>query len=236
MRKYHVRESDHLTKQRDNKRVLLGEVEAKQLLQRAGIPVTDTRLARTKNEAAIISREMGFPVVLKIASGDVPHKSDVGGVKVGLVNTAQVQKAYSEIIAGVRESLPGARIEGISVQPMAQPGVEVIIGMAEDAQFGPVIMFGLGGIWVEALKDVSFRVVPVSARDAAEMVREIKGFAALRGYRGQEKINMSFLEKLIVKVSRFIEKNPNVKELDINPLIAYGDGAVAVDARIIMKL
>jgi acyl-CoA synthetase (NDP forming) len=217
------------------KGIILSEVEAKSLLEHAGIPVIDTRLARTKSEVVSLSREIGFPVVLKIVSPDVIHKSDVGGVRVGLANTTQVRNAYTDIISSVREKLPTARIEGISVQKMAPSGVETIIGMTEDDQFGPVVMFGLGGIWVEALKDVAFRVVPVSAWDAREMVREIKGFAALQGYRTQEPVDLTFLEKLLTKISKFIEKNPQVKELDINPLIAYRDGAVAVDARIMMK-
>ncbi len=217
------------------KSVMLNEVEAKKLLEQAGIPVIDTRLASTKSEACSLSQEIGFPVVLKIVSPDIVHKSDIGGVKVGLTNTTQVRKAYSEIISSVRENAPGARIEGVSVQKMAKPGVEIIIGMTEDDQFGPVIMFGLGGIWVEALKDVAFRIVPVSAWDADEMIREIKGFAVLQGYRGQEAVDLSFITKTITQVSEFIEKNPQIKELDINPLIAYDDGAVAVDARIVMK-
>jgi len=217
------------------KSVMLSEVEAKKLIEQAGIPVNDTRLARTKSEAVSLSREIGFPVALKIASPDVVHKSDVGGVKTGLANTAQVQKAYTEIVANIKGNLPDATIEGVSVQKMARPGVEIIIGVTEDVQFGPVVMFGLGGIWVEAIKDVAFRVVPVSAWDADEMVREIKGFAVLQGYRGQEAVDISFLAKLITRISEFIEKNPQVKELDINPLIAYGDGAVAVDARIVIK-
>ena len=214
---------------------MLNEVEAKKLLEQAGIPVNDTRLARTKSEAVSLSQEIGFPVALKVVSPDVVHKSDIGGVKVGLINTAQVQKAYTEIIANVKESLPDATIEGVSVQKMVLPGVEIIIGVTEDAQFGPVVMFGLGGIWVEAIKDVVFRVVPVTAWDAEEMVREIKGFAVLQGYRGQEAVDLSFLAKLITRISEFIEKNPRFKEIDINPLIAYSDSAVAVDARIVMK-
>ena len=217
------------------KNVMLNEVEAKKLLEQAGIPVNDTRLARTKSEASSLSRKIGFPVVLKIVSPDVVHKSDVGGVKVGLVNTAQVQKAYTEIVGSVKEKVPDATIEGVSVQKMGRPGVEIIIGVTEDAQFGPVIMFGLGGIWVEAIKDVVFRVIPVTTWDAEEMVREIKGFAVLQGYRGQEAVDLSFLVKLITRISEFIEKNPRVKELDINPLIAYADGAVAVDARIVVN-
>jgi len=224
-----------MTEQQPKNRLMLDAAETKKLLEEAGIPFVETRLARAKKEAASLSREIGFPVVLKIVSPDVVHKSDAGGVKAGLANTAQVLKAYTGIISNVKRKLPGARIEGIAVQKMARPGVEVIIGMSEDAQFGPFIMFGLGGIWVEVLKDITFRVIPVTAWDAAEMVREIKGFDILRGYRGQEPIDVPFLEKLIIKVSDFIEKNPQVKELDINPLVAYGKGAVAVDARIIIE-
>jgi acyl-CoA synthetase (NDP forming) len=224
-----------MTGQPQKNRLLLNEVEAKKLIEQAGIPVVATRLARTRQEATSLSREIGFPVVLKIVSPDIVHKSDAGGVKVGLANTTQVLRAYTGIIASVKKSLPGARIEGISVQEMARPGIEIVIGMIEDAQFGPVIMFGLGGIWVEAHRDVAFRLVPVTARDAAEMVREIRGFAVLKGYRGLEPVDIPFLEKLLTRVSEFIEKNPQVKELDINPLVAYRDGAVAVDARIIIE-
>jgi acyl-CoA synthetase (NDP forming) len=217
------------------KQTLLNELEAKELIRKAGVPVVDTRLAKSGKEAAALAKEIGFPVVMKIVSPDIAHKSDIGGVRVNIANTAQLHRAYSEIIAAVREKKPAAKIEGVSVQQMARPGVEVIIGMAEDAQFGPFLMFGLGGIWVEVLKDVAFRIVPVTRRDAAEMVREIKGFALLNGYRGQEPVDVDYLEKLIVKVSDFIEKNPQIKELDINPLIAYKDGAVAVDARVVVE-
>jgi acetate---CoA ligase (ADP-forming) subunit beta len=217
------------------KRTLLNEVEAKDLLQKAGIPVVETRLARTKKEAVSISREMGFPVAMKIISPDISHKSDIGGVKLGLNNLTQVGNAYSEIISSVIQKMPQARIEGVSVQKMARPGVELIIGMNQDPQFGPVLMFGLGGILVEVLKDVSFRLVPITLRDAAEMVREIKGFALLQGYRGQEPVNIPNLEELLVKVSNFIEKNPQIKELDLNPLFAYKDSIIAVDARIVLE-
>ena len=144
---------------------LLTEVESKALLKKAGIPIVEAKLARSKKEAISISNEMGFPVVLKISSADVVHKSDSGGVKLGLANAAQVGKAYSEILSSIKQAYPQAQIDGISVQPMAAPGVEVIVGMSKDAQFGPVLMFGLGGILVEVLKDVSFRIVPVTARD-----------------------------------------------------------------------
>jgi len=214
---------------------LLTEVESKELLKKAGIPVVEAKLARSKKEAISISKEMGFPVVLKISSPDVVHKSDSGGVKLGLANATQVDKAYNEIISSVKQAYPKAQIEGVSVQSMAPPGVEVIVGMSKDPQFGPVLMFGLGGILVEVLKDVSFRIVPVTTRDAREMIREIKGYLVLEGYRGQKPASIPALENLIVKVSQFIEKNPHIKELDLNPIFAYPDKAVAVDARIILE-
>jgi len=214
---------------------LLTEVESKELLKKAGIPVVEAKLARNKKEAISISKEMGFPVVLKISSPDVVHKSDSGGVKLGLASAAQVGKAYSEIISSIKKVYPEARIEGVSVQKMAPPGVEVIVGMSKDPQFGPVLMFGLGGILVEVLKDVSFRIVPVTERDAREMIREIKGYPVLEGYRGQKPASIPALEKLIVKVSQFVEKNPQIKELDLNPIFAYPDKVVAVDARIILE-
>ena len=214
---------------------LLTEVESKELLKKAGIPVVEAKLAQSKKEAISISKEMGFPIVLKISSPDVIHKSDSGGVKLGLANATQVGKAYSEIISSVKQAYPKAQIQGVSVQPMAPPGVEVIVGMSKDSQFGPVLMFGLGGILVEVLKDVSFRIVPVTERDAREMIREIKGYPILEGYRGQKPASIPALEKLIVKVSQFVEKNPQIKELDLNPIFAYPDKAVAVDARIILE-
>ena len=214
---------------------VLTEVESKKFLKKAGIPVIEAKLARSKKEAISISKEMGFPVVLKINSPDVVHKSDSGGVKLGLANATQVGKAYSEIISSVKQIYPEAQIQGVSVQPMASPGVEVIVGMSKDPQFGPVIMFGLGGILVEVLKDVSFRIVPLTERDAREMIKEIKGYPILEGYRGQKPASIPKLENLIVKVSQFVEKNPQIKELDLNPIFAYPDKAVAVDARIILE-
>ena len=214
---------------------LLTEVESKELLKKAGIPVIETKLARSKKEAISISKEIGFPVVLKVSSPDVIHKSDSGGVKLGLANATQVGKAFSEIISSVKKAYPKAQIQGVSVQLMASSGVEVIVGMSKDPQFGPVLMFGLGGVFVEVLKDVSFRIVPVTERDAREMIKEIKGYPILEGYRGQKPANIPALEKLIVKVSQFVEKNPQIKELDLNPVFAYPDKAVAVDARIILE-
>jgi len=224
-----------IDKARGEGRTVLTEIESKELLKAAGIDVVDTRLAKSKEEAISISRKLGFPVVLKIASPDIVHKSDAGGVRLGLETASEVGKAYDQILPAVKRSFPEARIHGVAVQKMARPGVEVIIGMSQDAQFGPVLMFGLGGILVEVLKDVSFRIVPLSRRDAAEMLREIKGYPLLEGYRGQEAVDISCLEELLIKVSDFVEQNPEIMELDLNPIFAYSDGAVAVDARVILE-
>jgi acyl-CoA synthetase (NDP forming) len=224
-----------IDKARSEGRTVLTEVESKEFLQSAGISVIDTRLATSKEEAISISRKLGFPVVLKIASPDIVHKSDAGGVKIGLKTASEVGKAYAQILQAIRQNYPQARIQGVAVQKMARPGVEVIIGMSKDAQFGPVLMFGLGGILVEVLKDVSFRIVPLSRRDAAEMLREIKGYPLLEGYRGGEAVDISYLEELLIKVSDFVGKNPEIMELDLNPVFAYSDGAIAVDARVILE-
>jgi len=223
-----------IEKAKSEGRNVLTEIEAKELLKSAGVDVVDTELATSKETAMSISRKIGFPVVLKIASPDVLHKSDVGGVKLGLKTARQAGKAYDDILKVIEKQYPEAGIQGVSVQKMARPGVEVIIGISKDPQFGPVLMFGLGGILVEVLKDVSFRIVPLVRRDAREMIREIKGYPLLEGYRGQEPVDINNLEELILKVSDFVEKHPEIEELDLNPVIAYGKGAVAVDARVIL--
>jgi acyl-CoA synthetase (NDP forming) len=217
------------------RRACLTEIESKELLAQAGVPVVETRLARTKKEAISIAKELGFPVVLKIASPDIIHKSDAGGVKLGLKNATEVGRAYRQIMDLVKQREPQATIYGVSVQRMIQPGIEVIMGMSKDAQFGPVLMFGLGGVFVEVLKDVSFRIVPITRRDARQMIEEIKGYPVLKGYRGQEPANIEALEDMLLKLSHFVEQSPQIKELDLNPIFAYPDGAVAVDARIILE-
>ena len=216
-------------------RSTLTEFESKRILKQAGIPVVETRLAKTPKEAVSLSQKMGFPVALKITSPDVIHKSDSGGVKLSLNNATQVKKAYDEILKKVRKQYPDAVVHGVTVQKMIRPGTEVIVGTTQDPQFGPVIMFGLGGIFVEVLKDVSFRIVPINQRDAQEMIQETKGYPLLQGYRGKEPANIPVLVEMILKVSKFVEENPQIKELELNPIFAYSDGAVAVDARIILE-
>ncbi len=215
-------------------RTLLNEVEAKRLLAEAGIPVTEARLARTREEAERLAEAIGYPVVLKVVSDDIPHKSDVGGVQLNLPDRQAVGAAYDRILENVRARRPDAHIEGVSVQRQAPPGVEVIVGLTTDPQFGPVVMFGLGGVLVEVLQDVAFRVVPLTTRDAREMVREVKGFALLQGYRGASPADLTALESLLLKVSELAQRHPEIAELDLNPVFAYPDGALAVDARVVL--
>lgn len=215
-------------------RSVLTEIESKQILEEAGIPVTSTRLATSADDAASTASEIGFPVVLKIVSPEVTHKSDVGGVKIGIGSEDEAKAAYDQIMAAVKERQPDAKIEGVAVQKLAPQGIEVIVGVSKDPQFGPVVMFGLGGIFVEVLKDVAFRIVPLEPKDAEQMIREIKSFPVLEGVRGQEPADLEALEGLILKLSQFIEAHPEIEELDLNPVFAYPDGCIAVDARIVV--
>ena len=227
--------NDIFARAKKENRLILTEIEAKQIFTEAGINCTYTRLTRSKEEAATLSEEIGYPVVLKISSVDITHKSDAGGVKVNLKDKAAVELAFDDILASVNEKFPDAVVEGVSVQGMAKPGVEIIIGMTKDPQFGPVIMFGLGGVMVELLKDVAFRMVPLDKNGASNMIRGINGYNLLQGYRGQEPVDIGYLEDLIVKLSDFIANTPEIKELDMNPVFAYNDGAIVADARIVLE-
>jgi len=216
-------------------RTILTEVESKQILAEAGIPIARAELAATREEAVAVARQIGLPVVLKIVSPGISHKSDVGGVKLNLGSEEEVAAAFDEIVAAARRAQPEATVLGVSVQEMARPGVEVIMGMTMDHQFGPVLMFGLGGVFVEVLKDVSFRIVPLEPRDARQMIRDIQGFAVLEGFRGQEPADLAALEDMLMRLSTFVEEHPEIQELDLNPIFAYKDGALAVDARIVLS-
>ncbi|HET8943248.1 MAG TPA: acetate--CoA ligase family protein [Dehalococcoidia bacterium] len=220
---------------RSQGRTVLTEIESKQILAEAGIPVAAAQLAKTPAEAAELAVKGGFPAVLKIVSPEITHKSDIGGVKVGLGSAEEVRTAFAEIVAAAKKADPKAIIEGVAVQKMAPAGTEVIVGMSKDPQFGPVLRFGLGGIFVEVLKDVAFRIVPLEPRDARQMVREIKGFPVLQGVRGQPPADVAALEGLILKLSEFVEAHPEIEELDLNPVFAYADGVIAVDARIVIS-
>jgi acetate---CoA ligase (ADP-forming) subunit beta len=223
-----------IEKVRAEGRTVLTETESKQLLTGLGIRTTQMRPAASLEEAVAVSREVGYPCVLKVSSPDITHKSDAGGVKVGLRSEEQVAEAYSAIMASCREKCPDAAIEGVTVQDMAPPGLEVIVGMATDPQFGPVVMFGLGGVWVEVLEDVSFKIVPLTRDDARSAIDEIRGARLLDGFRDSPPVDKIALEDILLRVSAFAAETPAVREIDINPVFAYPDGAVAVDARVIL--
>jgi acyl-CoA synthetase (NDP forming) len=215
---------------------VLNEIETKALLAEAGIPVTATELARTAAEAARTAERIGFPVALKIVSPDIVHKSDAGGVKLGLGSSQEVAATFETIMQSARTAQPAARLDGVAVQPMASAGgVEVIVGVSVDAQFGHVIMCGLGGVLVEVLQDVSFRLIPLQRRDARQMLLELRGRRLLEGVRGRPPVDVQALEDLFVRVSRLVEQRPDIRELDLNPVLAYPDGVLAVDARALLE-
>jgi acetate---CoA ligase (ADP-forming) subunit beta len=196
--------------------------------------VVPTGLARSSAEAMQLATKLGLPVALKIVSPGIIHKSDVGGVRLHLTSFSQVSKAYKEMLARVQSSLPQATITGVSVQKMAKPGVEVVAGLTRDRTFGPVMMFGLGGVFVEMLNDVAFRAVPLQPNDAQARWREMRGFPTLQGFRGPPPVDLYALEDILLKLSTLAKQRPDIHEIDLNPVLAYPSGAVAVDARIIL--
>lgn len=226
---------DTLLRAKGDGRNFLLEHEAKSFIADYGIPVTRIKLAKSEDDAVKFAKEMGFPVVLKIVSPQVIHKSDVGGVKINLRNEEEVRRAYREIVDNVKRRVPDARIEGILVQEFAPPGAELIIGLIRDPQFGPTVMFGLGGIFVEVFKDVSFRVAPLSEQDAETMIKEIRAYKLLTGFRGTEPVDINAIKDALIKVGRIGVENEEIAEMDLNPIIAYPKGIKVVDARIILR-
>jgi acetyltransferase len=182
-----------------------------------------------------VAKELGFPVVLKVISPDVVHKSDTGGVRVDLRSPEEVAEAYRSIVRSVREAHPDVRMEGVLVESYLKGGREVIVGMSTDPRFGPVLMFGLGGVYVEALKDVAFRVQPVTRGDAEEMVRSIRGLPILEGIRGETGSDLDTLAEVVQRVSQLVGEHDRIVELDINPFLSFPEGGMALDARITLK-
>ncbi|HIP89625.1 MAG TPA: acetyl-CoA synthetase [Thermococcus paralvinellae] len=216
----------------------LVEYEAKQVLKAYGLPVPDEKLAKTLDEALEYAGEIGYPVVLKLMSPQILHKSDARVVALNIKNEDELKKKWEEIHENAKKYRPDAEILGVLVAPMLKPGREVIIGVTEDPQFGHAIMFGLGGIFVEILKDVTFRIIPIEEKDAWAMIKSIKGYPILAGARGEPPADMEALVKMILKVSELVDDLKDyIKEMDLNPVFVYneGEGAVVVDARIILK-
>jgi acyl-CoA synthetase (NDP forming) len=211
------------------------ETEAKTVCMEYGIPVTKFELARSEEEAVKFANAIGFPTVLKIVSSDIIHKSDIGGVIVGLKNADDVRHGYNQILQNVKKYNPKARIAGVLVQEMAPPSTEVIVGAIKDPQFGPAVMFGLGGVFVEVLKDVTFRIAPITEDDACDMISEVKAYPLLKGYRNTPPADIEAIEKILLSTSRLVTDYMEIKELDLNPVIVYEKGAKTVDARIILE-
>jgi acyl-CoA synthetase (NDP forming) len=222
-------------------RTFVLEHEAKDIMKAYGIPIPPYGTAATAEEAVKVSAEIGYPVVLKILSKDVLHKSDAGGVKLNLKNEDEVRNAFDEIMKNAKKygEEQGHEVDlsrGVFITDFSPMGTEVIVGVTKDAQFGHAIMFGLGGIFVEVLKDVTFRLIPLTKVDAHEMVHEIKAAKILEGVRGQEPRDVDALIEVILSVSKMIDENPEINELDCNPAFLYekGKGVLVVDARILI--
>jgi len=223
-----------LHKARTEGRARLDEIESLQLLHAYGIPTASAVLARSAEEVTTAAAKLTYPVVMKIVAPAIIHKTDVGGVQVGIGNAEEACTAYDEIMAGARRAQPDAPITGILVQQMVKGGRELIVGMSRDPSLGPMLMFGLGGTLVEVLGDVVFRLAPIHRLDAAEMVRGIRGFRLLTGVRGAPPADLGALEDVLLRISRLATDFPEIAELDLNPVLAFADGVRAVDARVML--
>jgi acyl-CoA synthetase (NDP forming) len=212
------------------------EHESKDLISNYGIPVGEYKVINTKIEALEFANQIGYPVVAKLMSPDIIHKTEANVIKLNIKSDEELKQAYEELIANGKKS--NAKIVGINIQKMAENGVvEIVIGGMKDKSFGAVLMFGLGGTFVEIFKDVSYRVCPISRNEANKMIQSIKAFPLLDGYRGQEKADIEALIETITKCCNLMSQNPEISEIDLNPVIVFemGKGVMVVDARIILK-
>ena len=220
-----------LNKKIKAKQTVLTEFESKELLKEIGIPIPEQKLTKTKEETVSAAEKIGYPVVLKLMAEDVVHKSDTGAVKLNIKNKEELGSAFDDLM-----KIESKSEKKISVQKMEkEPITELIIGMTTDPQFGPALMFGIGGILVELLEDVSFRIAPITEYDAREQISEIKGFPILDGYRGKPKADIDAIVETLLKISDLVVKHEEIYEMDLNPVFIYDDGLICVDARIILK-
>jgi acyl-CoA synthetase (NDP forming) len=211
--------------------------EVRELLEAARLPRVPEAMCVTPGEAAQAAKRMGFPVAVKLASRTLTHKTDVGGVRLGVASEEDVRRAFADIGRRLDQQGLRAQMDGVTIQPMVEDGVEVIVGMAKDASFGPVLMFGLGGVLVEVLRDVAFRVCPITDRDAHELVRDVRGFRLLEGWRGAPPADTVALQQVILRVSQLVGAVPEIQELDLNPIrvLPGGRGCMVVDARVAVR-
>ena len=215
----------------DSNQTVLTEFESKNLLQEIGIPIPAQTLTKSKEETISAATSIGYPVVMKLMAEDIVHKSDTGAVKLNIKTKEEAEAAFDDLM-----NIPSEKEKLISVQKMAdEPITELIIGMTTDAQFGPALMFGIGGILVELLEDVSFRIAPIEEYDAKEMIKEIKGFPLLDGFRGKPKADIGAIVEVLMKISDLVIKYEEIYEMDLNPVFIYEKGLICVDARIILK-
>jgi acetyl coenzyme A synthetase (ADP forming)-like protein len=227
-----------LERVRDEGRVSIGDAEAREIMTAYGLRIPKSEIAEDPDQAVEIAARIGYPVVLKIASPDILHKTDVGGVKVGLGNAEDVRDAYELMVYRAQRYVPEARIWGCLVQEMVQAdGLEVLVGMNRDPQFGPLVTFGLGGIYVETLKDVTFRLAPFSRQEAEEMLSEIRARALLDGVRGKPPVDKSAIVETLLRIGQLVQDFPEIAELDINPLVVFrrDQGAIAIDMRLVLN-
>ncbi len=218
-------------------RVTMGDAEARMVQEAYGIPLPKSVIAATADEAVTAAEQIGYPVVMKIASPDILHKSDIGGIKLNITSASEVRDAFDLLVYRGRRFMPDANIWGCQVQQMVKGGREIIIGVSRDPQFGPLIMFGLGGIYVEALKDVTFRVAPIDRRNAKEMLNEIRSYKLLRGVRGEKPSDTKAIVDTLLRISQLVTDFPEIVELDINPLLVFeeGRGVMGIDMRLALK-
>ena len=214
----------------------VGEYETRIMLEAYGIPNVPGDLAGDVDEAVKIAEKAGYPVVMKIVSEDILHKSDSGGIALNIKNSEELRVEYTAMMARISKNEPNARIRGVMVEKMAPKGLEVIVGMRRDPTFGPLMMFGLGGTMVELLKDISFKVAPLTDGDIDEMIDMTLAGKLLKGYRGSAKADISAVKEALARLSQLSLDNPEISEIEINPLIVYpeGQGAISLDSRAIM--
>lgn len=222
---------------RSEGRLSIGDAEAREIMRAYGIPIPRSKLVKTADEAVEVAEEIGYPVVMKIASPDILHKTDIGGVKLNIQGATDVRDAFDLLVYRATHYMPEARIWGCLVQEMVRGGKEVIVGMNRDPQFGPLVMFGLGGVYVEALKDVAFRVAPFSRQEAREMVSEIRTYDLLEGVRGEKPSDVKAVVDCLLRLSQLVTDFPEIMEMDINPLMVFqaGRGVMGVDMRLILS-
>ncbi|HLA51472.1 MAG TPA: acetate--CoA ligase family protein [Thermodesulfobacteriota bacterium] len=215
-------------------RTSLLEPEAKEILKAWEIPLPPNFVVKDKDAVIGAANNIGYPVVLKVVSRDILHKTEAGGVMAGLKNAQEVEDSFNEMIFELSDHYATAKIEGFLIERMVDKGVEVIVAGVRDAQFGPAVMFGIGGVIVELLKDVSFRLAPVTKEECLAMMEEIKAYPLLAGYRGAEPADLDAIADVIIKIGNIMAEAVDIKEMEINPLIVYPEGAMAVDARVVL--